>query len=448
MTLSTKWIGRGIWSLLTRVSLVGFGLINVSVLARVLTKQEFGAWVLYLSIVSVIDVMKLGFIKNPFITSWVKASNEQRPEILGSSLLLNLSISLLFSLFLCGVAKPLSSFWQETSLESLFYIFAIHNIVSIPLFYFESLQTLKLRFDGILVANVLRNGSLTAFLTYILVTGNLPSLSHFALVQIAGTLLAAVVSSFYVGEFLRIKPLVNFGLLSRLFHFGKYTFGTNISSMFIKSTDSWMLGKVASPAAVAVYNPAIRLSNLFEIPTMAIAEMIFPQVAQKMKHQGKKGVKDLYEKSVSLMLALILPIVLPMFIYAEEIMSLIFGAAYTDSASILRITIFYSLIIPFNRQFGTVMDGLQKPKINFLFLVFTACLNVILNYTLFHFMGIIGCAWGTLISFSIVFLMNQIILHKTFRISFVNVMLMTPTWYGYGLNMVFIRAKRLAALAR
>src|SRR5690606_3907140 len=115
------------------------------------------------------------------------------------------------------------------------------------------------------------------------------------------------------------------------------------------------------------------------------------------------------------------PMVLPLYLFSEFFITLIFGYDYREAGDILKVTIFYSLIIPFNRQFGTTMDALKRPKLNFYTLFFMALLNVVLNYFFLQAFGIIGCAYATLISFGIVFIFNQIILYRQFKINFLHV---------------------------
>jgi O-antigen/teichoic acid export membrane protein len=135
---------------------------------------------------------------------------------------------------------------------------------------------------------------------------------------------------------------------------------------------------------------------------------------------------------VSVILAAMIPMVVPIFLFAETIITLVFGPQYVDSAPILRVTIFYSLIIPFNRQFGMIMDGLKYPKINFYLLVLVAVLNVIFNFLFLTWFGLIGSAFGTLLSYTVVFALNQIILHRMFGINTLKVFEGIPEWYRVG----------------
>ncbi len=142
------------------------------------------------------------------------------------------------------------------------------------------------------------------------------------------------------------------------------------------------------------------------------------------------------------MLALILPMVIPLYIFADYFVEMIFGRDYLEAAPILRITILYSLIIPFNRQFGTVMDGLKKPKLNFYLLVLTAVINIVLNYFGLFYFGLMGSAYGTLVSYCFVFILNQIILYRTFKINAINCVASIIDWYTMGWNFFSLRVVR------
>jgi O-antigen/teichoic acid export membrane protein len=214
--------------------------------------------------------------------------------------------------------------------------------------------------------------------------------------------------------------------------------------MFIKNTDSWMIGRFVSTAGVALYNPALKISGLVEVPTITIANMLFPRVPQKMKERGIEGVRDIYYKSVSCILAVMLPALIPLYFLSDFIVTLIFGPEYIEASPILRVTLFYSLIIPFNRQFGTLMDGLKHPKINFYLLVIAAVLNVVFNFLFLHWFGLIGSAYATLLAYLIVFTLNQIVLFRMFQINTLKVIEGIPEWYKVGWEIFRKRIVKLA----
>lgn len=431
-TAYSRWFSHGAYSLLNRISILAFGLQNIFFMVRILPKEQVGIWILFTSVTAILEMVRHGFIRNPFITHLVSADEKDKDSVITTSLILHCFLAGLLSALLLLGAKPLSDFWDAPGLDTLFGLYALNTIIFIPFLHFEYLQTAESNFKAIFWSNFWRLAIPSFYILLAFVLGWKMTLVDLAMVQIGATILASAIAYWYVKKLARVFSKVDWKTFSELFHFGKYTFGTNISSMFMKNTDSWMIGRFVSTAGVALYNPALKIAGLVEVPTLTIANMIFPRVPQKMKEQGVVGVRDIYYKSVSLILAAMIPMVIPIFIFAELIVTLIFGAEYIEAANILRVTIFYSMIIPFNRQFGTLMDGLKQAKLNFMQLLFAAILNVVLNFFFLGWFGLIGSAYATLLSYIIVFIMNQIILYRKYQINTLKCIEGIAEWYKLG----------------
>jgi O-antigen/teichoic acid export membrane protein len=260
-------------------------------------------------------------------------------------------------------------------------------------------------------------------------------LFEIAVVQLISAVASVWVGYFYLRGSTIIYRKIDFGLVRMLSGFGKYTMGTTISSTVIKNTDTWMIGRLISTVGVASYNPALRISNLIEVPTLAVANLVYPQVGRKMAESGKQGVQDVYIKSVSLILAMMLPGLIPLYILSDFVITVIFTNSYLDAASILRVTLFFTMIIPFNRQFGTVMDALKRPKINFYLLVAMCIINVFFCYLFLDRFGVIGAAYATLLSYCIIFILNQVILYHLYEINTFKVFPAIIDWYRTGWNL-------------
>jgi O-antigen/teichoic acid export membrane protein len=410
--------------------------MNLFFLIRLMSKSEIGIWMLFTSVTSILEMVRNGFIRNPLISKLASAQEGERTPLITASVALHCMLGIFASLLLLIGAVPLSTFWNAPGLETLFFVYAVNNIIFIPYLHFEYLQTVRLHFKGIFVVNLSRMSVFFLYVLWHFFMRTRPTLMDLALVQLAATAIGSVIGYQFVKDMLKVERVVRRNLIKELFHFGKFTLGTNISSMFVKNTDSWMIGRLLSPSSVAVYNPALRIANIVEVPTLAVASLVFPKVAQQMRNKGTQGVRDVYIKSVSLILALMIPLVLPLYLFSDFIIMTVFGADYMEAASILRVTIFYSLIIPFNRQFGTVMDALQKPRINFYLLVMVAVLNVIFNYLFLTQFGLIGSACATLLSYCVVFVINQIILQRMFQINTLKVFGGIFGWYKFGWRML------------
>lgn len=441
-----KWLQQGTFSLLNRIASVLFGFINLLILVRIAPKSEVGVWILFTSVTAIIETARNGFIRNPFLAHLSGAKPEEEARIISASYILHGIAGIAISLLVVGGGALLAGFWKAQGLEQLFYVYTVTNLAMVLFLQFEYLMQWKLNFKGIFLANSLRFGVFTSYLIAQFILVRQPHLIELALVQLAATVAANFVS-FAMTSKDSLQGLSFRGGLARvsaLFHLGKYTVGTNISSMVIKNTDNWMLGRMVTAASVAIYNPAIRISNIVEVPTLAIASLIFPQVNKMKVERGVEGVRRLYLKSVSLILALIMPGLIFIYIFSEELILFILGEAYSEAAAILRVTLLYTLIIPFNRQFGTIMDGLKRPKANFYLLIMVAVLNVVFSYFFIRSFGVIGAAYGTVLAYLIVFIFNQAILYKLYQINTFTAFAMIPSWYFSGLR--FLRRRFLALM--
>jgi lipopolysaccharide exporter len=414
-------------------------------MVRVFPVKDIGVWGLFLSVTTVLELLRNGFIRNPMITHLVSApTDDERGKIISASWVLHTLLTIGSCLALFAGAEYLAAFWSVPEIVILFYVYIFRALVLIPALQFEYLQQSQFNFKAIFWANVARTAPvglyiLVKFIQVRYYGGIAPTLYDISIVQLIAAIGSLAVGYFYLRGSTVFFPGLDWKSVRLLSGFGKYTLGTTISSMFIKSTDTWMIGRMISTIGVAMYNPALRISNLIEVPTLAVASLAYPRVNKKMQDGGKAGVQDLYIKSVSVILAMMLPGIIPLYVFSDFIIETIFGADYLEAARILRVTIFFTLLIPFNRQFGTVMDALKMPKINFYLLVCMAVLNIIFNYIFLNKFGTIGAAYGTLLSYSIIFIINQLILYRLFGINTYKVFPAILDWYRTG--WIFVRTK-------
>lgn len=415
------WIRSGTLTVINRLSASFFGFLSFYLLLRILPQAEFGIWMLFISVATVIELIKAGFIRNPLIKFSQKDNSNSIIQVLSASFALNILLTTMIALLLWLSAKGLSLFWNQASLQDLFKIYIITLFLLIPLNHFDYVQQANLSFKGSLFSEIARQFTFFVCILAYYLTDRPLDLINLAFFQVISVGLSAIVSFFFVRKYLSFNFKINRHWISKLFSYGKYTFGTSVSAMLMRNTDTWMLGRMMSPLAVAIYNPALRIANLLEIPALTLASILFPKLIKQIAEEGPKSAKSLYEKSVGAILCCILPVVIVVFIFAEPITILVAGEEYLEAAPILRVTVIYSLLLPFNRQFGVTMDAIGKAKINFLFVLRDAVLNIVLNYVFIIHYGIIGAAYGTMAAYLIALIINQIYLKKYLQISFIQI---------------------------
>jgi len=428
-----------------RMAVVIFGFFGFLILVRIFPKADFGVWALFLTVAAFIEVGRNGLIQNALIKFLASADKKDHPTIITASLVLNCVLTLISVALLFFLGGWLSDLWDAPIMKVLFYQYIFTTIALIPFSQFNFIQQANFDFKGIFIATSVRQGSFFFFILGAYLFNFNLDLTLLVQLQTFAAIAGSIAAFFFVRKYLSFSK-IDWSWVSKLFHFGKFVFGTNLGSMLFKTMDSMMLGSMVAAASVASYNIAIRITNLVEVPTTSVAAAVFPQSAKRMATEGKGSLKYLYEKSVGLILALILPCLIFFMLFSEIVIVTLAGAQYLDAVPVLRITIFYCLFIPFARQFGTMMDSIGKPKLNFYMILATAGMTIIFNYIFIRQFGLIGAAYGSLLTYFIAFLINQVILYRELKVNALNAFSYTRKFYLDGMNfgMTFLK-KRLFA---
>lgn len=411
------WVSSGKFTLLERVAMLVFGVFTFHFLVSILSKEDYGTWMLFISIHAFLDTARSGFFKNPLIRFLNQKDIANKASLQISSLALNLVFSLLFSLILLLAAIPIANSWDAPGLVPLMYVNVVLNIVLSFFTHYEYIQAARFRFKGTMIGNLIRSGLMcSAVFVYYIMDMQL-DLWTLAWFFTGATFFGGLYMYFSSRDILKISSRLDKSWVVKLFDYGKYTLGTNLSAVVMRNIDTWMLGWYISPAAVAIYAVAIRIANLFEVPTMALAQVMFPQAVQKAETEGVGALKSLYENSVATLLVMLIPLVVGVVIFSNWIVELIAGPDYAEAGFILNITMLYGLIIPFNKQMGILLDAVGKAKTNMLFVARNAIINVALNALLIPVWGIPGAAWASLFTMLLVMGINQRYLYKNFEVT-------------------------------
>ena len=433
------WLKSGAYTFLERFALQLFRFGSFFLLVRGLTRQLFGIWTIFLLVTSIIEMLRFGLIQNALVKY---ISTQEDPKVRGrintASIILNLAVTLLTSIVVFILAQVADKAFQVHVLDQILYLFIFTNVALIPLVQMQVIQQANLDFKAIFLSNLLRTGIFFGYVLYVYLDPNQAfSLMLLAVAQVIAAIASSILSIILGRKYLNFSGKLDRDWLKELFWYGKFVLGTNIASMLNKSIDQLMLGLIINPVATAVYGTAIKIANLIEVPTQSVAAIVFPKSAQRAEKEGKGSVKGLYEKSVGVILAVIIPGILFVLLFPEFVLQVVAGDKYMDAVPLLRLTMLYGLLIPFARQFGVIMDSMGKPQINFMMVVASAALNVVFNFFFISQFGIIGAAYATLTTLCLLFIANQYILYKEIGSNPLNAILYSQKVYANGFRLLW-----------
>ncbi len=438
------WLRSGALTLLER----GFGLLfnfgAAVLLLRLLSQEDFAAWGIFLLILYFIEMGRSGLLQNGLIRHL--AIHRDEPEacgrIMSASLFLSLLYSTVTSLLLALGAGWIAGQYHVPQIEAMLPALFVANGLMVVYNHCYFVQQAYLEFRGVFWSTFFYRGALFVALLVYWQAGWAIRLSQIAWAVPAGAAVAALAAWWYARPFLAASARLDWSWVKKLFSYGKYVLGTNLSTMFYKNIDKLTLGHLLGPAAFAIYDAAGKVTQMVETPSFSIAAVAFPKSAERMAREGAAGVKRLYEKSVAVILAIILPFLVLVLLFAEPIIWLFAGEKYLASADVLRLTAFFGLFMPFAVQFGTVLDSTGRPGTNLAYTAFTAALNLTLSYWFIGQFGLFGAAFAVLAGYTVSFVLMQAYLYKHFRVNILNVLRFIPEFYLMGFEFVKKFARR------
>lgn len=427
------WLTSGIYTVLQRFSTLVFNFGSTSLLFRIfkLNLNELGTWGLFLSIVSIVEVARSGLIQNAVVRFLSISPKEEHGKIISSSLALNVILSSLSILLIVISSHFLSNtVLKAPGLETLLYYYIITTIILLPFFQFQYIQQANLDFKGVFWGMFCRQGLFFLGISTAYLFDYKPSLLNLVHLQTVAALLGAIVGYQFTKKFLVVSTKIDFEWVKKLFNFGKFGFVTNLSSIVSGSIDQFMLSNIIGTQAVPQQRAALQVTNAVEVPTNAMADIVFPQSARRMHTDGKEAVKYLYEKSVGVIVAIIIPFLAVVLLMPEFIIDIVTGGkVYNQAVVILQIAVIYTAIIPFDRQAGTIFDSTGRQKMNFYLQISAMVINFCTNLFFINHFGIIGAAYGSLTTYLISFITKQLILRSLYGVSFWSILTQSYLFY-------------------
>lgn len=171
-----------------------------------------------------------------------------------------------------------------------------------------------------------------------------------------------------------------------------------IASQLLFNVGIIMIGNIVTdPEQVAIYKVATIIPfNLLFIPS-SILKADYVYLAENFISSNK--LINYLKKYWSIFSVLSLLVFVVFFINSKLMISLLFGASYTEAHYILRILVIGVIgAMMFRSLFGNILLAVGKANWNVINAFIIIILNIILNYFLIHRFGIIGAAYAMTIS--------------------------------------------------
>ena len=179
--------------------------------------------------------------------------------------------------------------------------------------------------------------------------------------------------------------------------------------------DQIMIKNMMSVEAVGYYSAAVRLCEAWYFIPVTLCNSIFPAIVNA-KNVSTEFYNNRMQKLYDLLTWLAIGIAVPVTIFSEQIIQLLFGNEFSSASPVLTIYIWAGVAVFLGVASSQYLINENLTKLSFNRNFIGMILNIILNFILIPKFGIIGSAVATLISYSLIIL--TLAFHKRFIVQF------------------------------
>ena len=163
--------------------------------------------------------------------------------------------------------------------------------------------------------------------------------------------------------------------------------------------DQVMVGQILGETAVGIYAAGVKITEIFYFVPGVIASSLFPAIVNARKTNIAIYLSRL--KNLYLLLGILaILIAIPVSIFSESIVNLVFGSEYVASASILKLYVWSSVGFFLASGVGNKLMAENRTRAIFGVNLASMIINIVLNFYLIPRLGLTGAALATLLSYS------------------------------------------------
>lgn len=176
--------------------------------------------------------------------------------------------------------------------------------------------------------------------------------------------------------------------------------------------DQVMLGKLVSISEVAQYSVAVRFIDIFSLLPGVVINTFIPAITR-----GKELGADIYRNRLTnlyrLMFIMFLAIGIPTFLFAEDVVVMLYGVEYQAAGFLLSMLVIRLLFVNLGlaKLLFMVNEGLFK--FGMITTILGAILSIALNYVLIPRYGAVGAIMANIVSFTVSEYVIELFYYKT-----------------------------------
>jgi PST family polysaccharide transporter len=402
----------------------GIVLLTTAILARLLSKDDFG-----LVALAVVAVNYLAVVKDLGLGVALVQRQENVNEAANTVFTLNLIFGICLSGILIPLAPLIADYFQEPQvipvlrwLGLTFFISALGSVHVVWLMReLDYRRKLVPDMGSALIKGLVSIGlALSGYGVWALVFG-----------QLSGALSSVIL--FWVIVPWRPRFALDPKITRSLLSFGSSIIGSDILSVSIDNLGYIIIGRLFGVVQLGVYTLAYRLPEMLLIGNLWIMSSVtFPAFANIQKDSDNMRLGFL--GAIRLVGLIATPICLGLMITADPIIRVLFGDQWLDAIPILRVLALYALLASVGYHVGDVYKAIGRPNI-LLYMTILTLVMMIPSLLIGSRFGLVGVAWGYVVAMFIERMISLLIATHFIEISLMDILTQLSSSIKGGLVM-------------
>lgn len=383
-----------LWLLSDRLLRMGVGLLVGVWIARYLGPEGYGLLSFAGSYIMLFSAIALFGLESVVVRELVTCP-DQRPRIMGTTLLIRLGTGLL-ALLAAVVILPLVRPADPVAL-------ALVAVLGSTLL-FQSLEVIDLWFQHRVASRYAVIARSSAFL--------LSSGAKVAVVIAGGSVVAIGVATALEALLTALALLLAYRVSGERVTHWRWDRGWNrrllreavpmvlsgVVLMIYLRIDQVMLGMLTDGAQVGFYAAAVRIAEVWYFVPTVIVSSVFPALVAL--HRSDQALFQMKMQRLYALLAFLgYAVALPVTLLAPWLIQLLFGTAYQPAAPLLAVLIWAGLFANISVARNSYLIAINSPRALFWFSICGAVSNIVLNLLLIPALGGMGAVFATLFSY-------------------------------------------------
>lgn len=421
--------------------------ITSMILVRVRTLDEYGTYSALLLVINLFTSLFMLGLPNSINYFLAKAETvEEKKHFLSIFYTLNTLLSIIIGVVLVLAIPLIETYFHNRFIRSFFYFLAFYPWASTTISSFDNVLVVYKKTTLLMIFKIMYGISMLLSVLIIHWLGF--GFSIYMIVFISTNCVFSF-SSYCISSKISggIKPKVDFHFIKTIFWFSiPIGLSTLIATLSIE-IDKLLIGRLMDASQLAIYTNAAKELPLTIIAT-SVTAVILPHIVIMVKNGRMKEAVDLWGNATVLAYIFISLMTAGVFVYAEDVMRLLYSEKYLPGIGVFRIYCLTMLVRC--TYFGMLLNSTGNTKKIMYCSLANLTLNAILNPLFYLWIGMEGPALATLISITLVSLFMLFITSKVSKISFSRVFpwkkILGITIVSFTFGLLFWKIKEIVPL--